>query len=958
MSYVAKPTDLGCSYPGSRSRFERKAYPIRFATIASIAVFSGCLFNGAGGASKPADELHSGMLLIPAKGKAFKQGGAGSLAKPDELPGNTVDFTSDFWMDKYEVTQSFFEQVMGLQPVPETSPYGFGAKHPVHRVSWYDALLFCNARSKLRGIDTVYEYTGRSVNSSGGVYSISGLSTHLDREGYRLPTEAEWEFAAAGSAESAFPWGEIGDSAYAKKQAWYSGNSGNKTHQVGTLEPNTFGLFDMAGNVMEWVNDWKGPYPGERISDFAGARDPGPQSEKPVKGGAFNYGLSELRPANRSATYATIPSAAAEYVGFRCVIRAVPKPVYYSRDGKAISTDPFVSLISRIQVRLSGLGAKLVFVNATPTARYLAYLDYRSGSPVGKEFSDFDKVFYPVISPDGAWVAFATALEGAEENSEIFVRKLDGAISDPVKIGEGFIPRWWVDEAKNDTTLVFTSSAVSNIESRWLSTSTRIQKISDGKPVGPAGTLVSEGGFHDGRSRNGRFLATGYQRLKVHDLNTGATKILFTSPDNGKATGDTSQVCNVSIAPDSSGNTLLLDFGYPEKSALVGTGYEKHQYAFLSDAAGKVLRWFRAPKGEESWNDLEWSNHPDFAVASSTNGSGSQNNLYLLNLRDSSYTHLVAGTNLIQPGLWVAPAGNIGPISGNLDLDSLGQYNEPATFDGQAILAAKMHSFWQYHDRTEGFFLGSSQMADGFDPREITSIKALNLAYGSGGMGAVYMLVRNYILPHAPKTKIVGISVPFGWFNQERIDIKWNDIIRDNKGFQYDGNHDHWRGGLPTGFRNAVLDVPYTTLDGKIDSLGLIRFPTLGWGPKPQELENGWDLTDPVYKKNIAEFEELIIELSKLRIHILFNTFPQSPKWNGMETYSVQGPSWTTANAIIKVMEGFQERYPYFHFMDLNENGNHAYTDEDAHDSNHLSEAGAKKLSKWLDPKIGAILSQ
>src|SRR5206468_9835322 len=104
-----------------------------------------------------------------------------------------------------------------------------------------------------------------------------------------------------------------------------------------------------------------------------------------------------------------------------------------------------------------------------------------------------------------------------------------------------------------------------------------------------------QGGFHDGRSADGNYLATGYRRLRLRDLRGGGDRVLFTAPQNGKSVGDTSQVCNVSIAPDSSGRTLFLDFGYPEPGGLVASAYDVHQVAFIADTVGTVTRWFTAP---------------------------------------------------------------------------------------------------------------------------------------------------------------------------------------------------------------------------------------------------------------------------------------------------------------------------------------------------------------------------
>jgi len=133
-----------------------------------------------------------------------------------------------------------------------------------------------------------------------------------------------------------------------------------------------------------------------------------------------------------------------------------------------------------------------------------------------------------------------------------------------------------------------------------------------GEPVGAPSVLVGDGGYHDGRSRDGRWLATGFRLLRVRDGLSGISRVLFTAPENGKAEGDTSRYVMFSMAPDSSGRTLFLDFGYEGKSTLTGSFYDIHQIAFMAGPDGLVSRWFRAPADLKGWEHLEWSNHPDF----------------------------------------------------------------------------------------------------------------------------------------------------------------------------------------------------------------------------------------------------------------------------------------------------------------------------------------------------------
>ncbi|HKP94167.1 MAG TPA: hypothetical protein VJ385_00280 [Fibrobacteria bacterium] len=225
--------------------------------------------------------------------------------------------------------------------------------------------------------------------------------------------------------------------------------------------------------------------------------------------------------------------------------------------------------------------------------RLLAYIDYADPEPQVRQFTDLDDVFYPAISPDGRWVAFSTRVVGFGGASSIYVRSLDARDTGKTKLDveAGFIPHWWVNPATGDTSLVFSNSAIDNlVPADWIPTKTFFQRMRNGKPFGPATELESAGGYHDGISTDGRYLATGYTRLRFLDRKMQASRVLLIGPDNGKSPGDTSQVCNVSLAPDASGNMLFLDFGYERPSRITGVPYEIHKYAFVSDPAGRIRK--------------------------------------------------------------------------------------------------------------------------------------------------------------------------------------------------------------------------------------------------------------------------------------------------------------------------------------------------------------------------------
>jgi formylglycine-generating enzyme required for sulfatase activity len=184
-------------------------------------------------------------------------------------------------------------------------------KRPVEKVSWFDAVEFCNKLSVLEELQEVYTISGRTPST---VYPITNAVVTVDWEknGYRLPTEAEWEYACRAGTATAFNTGAAvnGDT------GWYYANSDDKTHEVGLKPPNAWGLYDMHGNVYEWCWDWYGgDYEDGLVIDPKGANF-SPNGWRMWRGGSWYYNEDRMRSAFRDHY---LPTHTDRAIGIRLV---------------------------------------------------------------------------------------------------------------------------------------------------------------------------------------------------------------------------------------------------------------------------------------------------------------------------------------------------------------------------------------------------------------------------------------------------------------------------------------------------------------------------------------------------------------------------------------------------------------------------------------------------------------
>jgi formylglycine-generating enzyme required for sulfatase activity len=217
------------------------------------------------------------FVLIPAG--TFMMGSEGN--ESDERPVHRVTISRPFYLGKYEVTQAQWQAVMGSNP----SFFRGNPTLPVESVWWTDVREF-----------------------------IRRLNAMERGNKYRLPTEAEWEYAARAGTSTAYSFGN--DPKRLGEYAWYKNNSGGKTHPVGQLKPNAWGLYDIHGNVWEWVRDWYGRYPSAPVTD---PRGPSSGTHRMRRGCGWNNAAPLCRTANRYS----VPGYRDDFLGFR-LVRTAP----------------------------------------------------------------------------------------------------------------------------------------------------------------------------------------------------------------------------------------------------------------------------------------------------------------------------------------------------------------------------------------------------------------------------------------------------------------------------------------------------------------------------------------------------------------------------------------------------------------------------------------------------------
>lgn len=274
----------------------------------SLVLLATAISCGGGGGS---DDDDSGSVASSVSG--------GITGSQVFIDGRTVTLYAK-WCCDHEVTQGEYKAIMGTNPSSYSSSPASGEiqdNRPVECVSWYDCLVYCNKRSIAEGLTPCYSINGKTNPSDWGTVPTSINATwnaatcNFSANGYRLPTEAEWEYLARGGNTSNSGQTTYSGSDTITDVAWYYENSGEKTHEVKKKQANAKGLYDMTGNVWEWCWDWYGTITTNTPSTGASSG-----SDRVGRGGGWSRSADYCAVQNR---YSRNPISRYDTFGFRLV---------------------------------------------------------------------------------------------------------------------------------------------------------------------------------------------------------------------------------------------------------------------------------------------------------------------------------------------------------------------------------------------------------------------------------------------------------------------------------------------------------------------------------------------------------------------------------------------------------------------------------------------------------------
>jgi len=248
----------------------------------------------------------SGVEMIYLSGGDFMMGD--DRGNPDEAPAHKVKLSA-FLIDKFEVTQEMFKELQ----LPNPSHWQESSRKPVERVRWRDAKRYCNERSLLEQLQPCYNEKTQDWDCD---YSANG---------YRLPTEAEWEYACRAGTAASYDFEQVEK---LRQYAWFSEDAEQKTHIVGQKKPNAYGIYDLYGNVSEWCEDVYSPtyYKDSPVNDPLGPPSPGKDVKRVIRGGNWRSSAEQCRATARQGerTGNTDACFSTDFCGFRCVRRITP----------------------------------------------------------------------------------------------------------------------------------------------------------------------------------------------------------------------------------------------------------------------------------------------------------------------------------------------------------------------------------------------------------------------------------------------------------------------------------------------------------------------------------------------------------------------------------------------------------------------------------------------------------
>ncbi len=868
----------------------------------------------------------AGMLRVQTLKSVTVLGTLDSKAKVNERPEMRTRFDYDFSIGRHEVTcgefNSVMENVSGLVLDCDNDSF------PATSLTFYDAVLFANERSKSEGFDTAYTYASAVFDSEKHCTALDGFAYRPEENAYRLPTEAEWILVAS--------------SEWNAEHSWTAENSDYKLHRVCGKMDSTVQFCDMMGNAMEWVNDWLGIFRDTTVTNFVGAPDGGALGQRVVKGGSFRNPVTSINLYSRGDVYMVTSSTRADYVGFRLAFGAIPAAVWMGNNGKAASSR-IVPLASSATLR-SVVGAnqvRLAFRN--DLTENLAYVDYSSGILSVVEIADTLDVYHPEISPDGKRVAFCTGLEGVSGKSSLYVRDLSAEGLNLVKleVESAAIPRWRVLDS-GDTVIVYVNDAGNNkVESAFKMSSTWQVSFANGKFGKPQ--KLFDGAYHGGLSGDNSLAVTGTRLLRARI--SGRDTVWY----NGE------QACNVSLAKDGSKRTLFLDFGSKTGREYAGENYGTHERLLVVDSIGDLILTLAAPVGY-SFDHSEWASNGNFVVATLTNVNGAHTKMVLIDLTEGNVVDLAEGDELWHPNLWIRQEKN-NEVNISLDSDSAGIYMNDGDDWGVALMRYNMELLWQYRDSVNVAVVGSSRPLYSLWPSLMSNrFFMVNFAQTPNSIHMSRDFLELYLFPHLKKLKYVVLSLDIDFWNKpdgDKSDNLFKNAYKKYPGYVYDKNHNYWQDGYPEGLleytKNYLEVKPY--LLHEVDR-GAIMNPFCGGWANPPLVEgdsSAYDSEKNLYEKSFESLVDIIQSAQNKDVVVIGILFPQNPDYQNTGAYGRYGLRRSVAEQFVSRLQELEKSYSNFKFIDRNRMGNHGYPSEWFVDDDHLCIEGAKSFTATVD---------